>query len=99
MSTSQGYTRHIQMTDDEVHNLHVWKGIVARAWIDDDFRQDLVSDPNRVLAENGFKLPTGVSFQIAEDTDQIRHLTLPPKPGPGVSVNELGKNSDYDPGF
>lgn len=50
MSTSQGYTRHIQMNDDEVHNLHVWKTIVARAWIDDDFRQDLVSDPNRVLA-------------------------------------------------
>lgn len=99
MSTSQGYTRHIQMTDEEVHNLHIWKTIVARAWTDDDFRQELLADPNRVLAENGFKLPAGVTFRIAEDSDQVRHIILPPKPAPGASVSELGKNSDYDPGF
>jgi hypothetical protein len=87
------------MTDDEVHNLHVWKSIVARAWTDDAFRQDLISDTNRVLAENGFKLPVGVTFQIAEDSESVRNIILPPKPGPGVTVTELGKNSDYDPGF
>lgn len=99
MSSSQGYTRHIQMTDEEVQNLHAWKAIVAKAWTDDDFRKALIADPNKVLAENGFKVPAGVTFNIVEDTQTERNLILPPSPGPGVSVIELGKNSDYDPGF
>ncbi|ACY19267.1 NHLP leader peptide family RiPP precursor [Haliangium ochraceum] len=99
MSTNQGYTRHIQMTDEEVRNLHVWKSIVTRAWTDDAFRQELLNDSTRVLEQNGFSIPAGVNFAVVEDTDQQRHLILPPKPGPGVTVSELGKNSDYDPGF
>lgn len=99
MSTNQGYTRHIRMSDDEVHNLHVWKSIVTRAWTDDQFRQSLLADPAKVLAESGFKVPSGVDFKVVEDSDTQRHLILPPRPTPGVSVTDLGKNSDYDPGF
>ncbi|WP_428262684.1 NHLP leader peptide family RiPP precursor [Haliangium sp.] len=99
MSTSQGYTRHIQMTDEEVKNLHAWKSIVAKAWTDDAFRKALMSDPNQVLTDNGFVIPAGVSFSVVEDTDTARHLILPPTPAPGASVTELGKNSEYDPGF
>lgn len=99
MSSNEGYTRHIRMSDEEVRNLHAWKGIVAKAWTDDQFRTALIANPDKVLAENGFQIPAGLGFQIVEDTDTVRHLILPPRPAPGVSVTELGKNSDYDPGF
>lgn len=94
-----GYTRHVDMSDEQVANLHAWKAIVARAWADDAFKQELLAEPNRVLAENGFKVPTGVTFTIVEDTADQRHLILPAAPGGDVSVVEHGSNSDYDPGF
>ncbi len=96
---SKGYTRHIDMTDEQVHNLHVWKTVVSRAWTNDEFRQELLTNPNKVLAEHGYQIPHGVQFKIVEDSSGERHLTLPSKPDINLEVSDLGRHADYDPNF
>jgi len=59
--------------------------IVAKAWVDDVFKQKLVTDPAAVLTEAGIEVPTGVEVRAVENTDKLWHFVLPPKP----DVNEM----------
>src|SRR5262245_61167643 len=67
----------------ELQERKFWDGysaLVKRAWQDDAFKQRLLSDPVAVFNENNLTVPDGVQVKILEDTDQVRHLPLPPKP-------------------
>jgi hypothetical protein len=75
-----------------------WRGIVARAWSDAEFKARLLDDPNTVLTENGLSVPAGVHVVIVENEPARVHLVLPAKPGDELSVAELNEG-DYDPGF
>lgn len=68
--------------------------LVARAWLDDEFRQRFISDPAAVLAENGLTLPSDVQVRVNQETsvdsittlsantdsDVLYEIPLPPKP-------------------
>ncbi len=55
--------------------------IVARAWIDDDFKKRLLSRPAEVLAEYRLELPRGVTdVRIVENTPERVHFILPAPP-------------------
>jgi nitrile hydratase alpha subunit len=54
--------------------------VVLKAWTDEDFRQRLLADPATVLQQNGVPVPPGVAVKVVEDTDQVNHFVLPPKP-------------------
>jgi hypothetical protein len=56
------------------------ENIVERAWIDNKFRDSLLSDPAKVLRAEGVKLPQGVEVRIVEDTEKVLHVVLPMKP-------------------
>jgi len=101
MTNKITYTKHIEMSAEEMANLAVWDRAVLRAWQDAEFRQKLTDDPNAVLAELGFKVPSGVRFVVVENTADRRHLVLPPPPAGDISVLPLDKSPlhDYDPGF
>jgi hypothetical protein len=101
MTSKISYTKHIDMSADEIANLAIWDRAVMRAWQDPEFRQKLVDDPNAVLAELGFKIPAGVRFVVAENTPERRHLILPAAPSGDVTVKTLDNSPlhDYDPGF
>lgn len=101
MTNKITYTKHIEMSADEMANLAVWDRAVLRAWQDPEFRQKLIDDPNKVLAELGFKIPPGVRFVVAENTAERRHIVLPAAPSGDVSVKPLDISPlhDYDPGF
>lgn len=43
-----------------------WPKVVARAWIDEAFRQRLLADPNQVAAELGLPLLYGVKLKVVE---------------------------------
>jgi hypothetical protein len=67
-----------------------WGKIVAKTWADEKFKKRLMSDPAAVLKEYGLEADPGIQVKIIEDTDVIRHLTLPPKPAEGeLSEEEL----------
>jgi hypothetical protein len=66
-----------------------WSQIVATAWADAEFKARLLADPRAVLAEHGIDAPDGVEFVVVEDTDAVRHLTLPPSPAGELADEEL----------
>ena len=54
--------------------------VIARAWLDDGFRKQLLADPTMSLRGEGVEVPAGVEVRIAEDTKNVVHLVLPAKP-------------------
>jgi len=78
-----------------------WKGIIAKAWADDGFKQRLKDSPNDVFAEAGVDAPTGVNFVVVENEPTRMHLVLPAAPTGDLSVEPMERAavSDYDPGF
>lgn len=63
--------------------------IMARCWIDEDFKQRLLRDTSAVLREQGMEVPEGVSVNIVENTDQVIHYVLPPNPKTELSDADL----------
>jgi hypothetical protein len=81
--------------------------LVARAWLDDEFRQRFISNPAAVLAENGLTLPSGVQVRVNQeisadsittlstntDSNVLYEIPLPPKP-PELADTQLRSWSD-----
>jgi hypothetical protein len=65
--------------------------LVARTWLDEEFKQRLIDNPEDVLKEQGFDVPEG-GAQVTIDSDRL-HLDLRSKPasleGAEMSVEQL----------
>ena len=55
--------------------------IIQRCWGDAEFRGKLLNDATGTLRANGIELPAGVGVKVLEDTDTLRHLVIPTRPG------------------
>jgi len=54
--------------------------LVAKVWLDAEFKQRLMSDPSRVFKENGIMIPEGFELNMAENTLKfIDLISLPTK--------------------
>ncbi len=51
--------------------------VLQRAAGDAAFRQALVADPKRALAEAGLPVAEGVTYQVLENTPDCMHIVLP----------------------
>ncbi|HZS03673.1 MAG TPA: NHLP leader peptide family RiPP precursor [Blastocatellia bacterium] len=77
-----------------------WRGIIAKAWADEQFKSRLMDNPNRTLAEAGLSIPAGVNFVVVENEPERVYLVLPTCPANDLAVKEMTHlESDYDPGF
>jgi len=60
--------------------------VIARAWKDEAFKQELLRDPTAVVARElrrldpEARLPEQVQLHVLEETPTTRYLVLPPKP-------------------
>lgn len=64
--------------------------IIARAWLDEDFKKRLLGEPATVLKENGIQIPEGMTAKIVERKEN--EIQIPPPVAPkdlGFSVEEL----------
>ena len=50
--------------------------VVARAWVDPEFAERLLSDAKSALAEIGYHLPARPELDIVENTDKVHHLLV-----------------------
>jgi hypothetical protein len=66
-----------------------WAQVVARAWADPAFKRRLLADPAAALKDQGLAVPAGLQVRVLEDTSQVLHLTLPPKPDEELAEDEL----------
>jgi hypothetical protein len=73
-----------------------WSQIVATAWADEAFKARLLADPRAVLAEYGIEVPDEVELVVSEDTDTVRHLTLPASPAGDLADEELVGSAGAD---
>jgi hypothetical protein len=62
--------------------------VIAKAWMDDSFKQMLLADPAAALKQEGITVPDGVMIKAVENTDKVFHLVLPPKPADGELMDE-----------
>ena len=69
-------------------NKLIWGEIVARAWRDEAFKQQLLSNPKAVLTEAGMSVPEDVELQVVQDTPTLRHLVLPVAPAGSSTLSE-----------
>src|SRR3954471_6513589 len=92
MKEKATYTRHVELSADEVANLAAWDRAVVRAWKDPEFKQRLTDDPRAALTEMGFQAPKGVHLVVVENAPDRRHLVLPAAPSGDVAVEELDRS-------
>lgn len=63
--------------------------LISKAWNDEAFKARLLSDTMAVLKENGVAVPEGVTVKAVENTSNVFHLVVPPKPSRELSAVEL----------
>ncbi len=54
--------------------------IIARAWQDESFKQELLSNPKVVLEKEGINLPASMELRVVEETPTTFYLVLPVNP-------------------
>ena len=54
--------------------------IIAKAWMDEGFKQRLLADPAAALKQEGLDIPEGLRIKVVENTDKLVHFVLPAKP-------------------
>ncbi|WP_051261087.1 NHLP leader peptide family RiPP precursor [Desulfovibrio inopinatus] len=57
-----------------------WETIVAKAWEDEDYKRQLLSDPVSVFTQEGVEIPDGASVNVVEGKENEVLFFLPPKP-------------------
>ncbi len=70
-------------------NQKKWAQLVARAWMDESFKQELLSDPKQVFKDNGMTFEKDCDFRIVEAKRDEFCFILPAKPEGNLSETEL----------
>ena len=63
--------------------------VIARAWTDDAFKQQLMAHPTDVLRAQGIAIPEGTDVRVVENTESTIYLVLPARPGGELSEEQL----------
>jgi hypothetical protein len=69
--------------------LDTWRHIVARAWSDPHFKEELLRQPDQVLARAGIECPDGARFVVVENDPTQLHLVLPAAPAEEALLEEV----------
>jgi hypothetical protein len=98
-SPAEGGTRMSEQATGTPRDLEAH--LIARAWKDEAFRQELLSDPKAVVERElrrqhpDARLPEHVQLQVLEETPTTHYLVLPPKPtvesGEALSDTDLAQ--------
>jgi hypothetical protein len=59
-------------------NLH--NKLIAKAWSDPAFKQQLLKNPKAIAAQHGLPTPEGIEIRVVENTPNLVHIILPSKP-------------------
>lgn len=71
-----------------------WARVIARAWRDEAFRSQLLSEPRSALMTMGMDIPDGVAIRVVENTADSAYLVLPAPPAEQqLSADQIHKLS------
>jgi hypothetical protein len=54
--------------------------IIAKAWVDDQFKRDLLANPKDVLKSEGIDIEDDIEIAVFENTAKKKHYVLPENP-------------------
>ena len=63
--------------------------IVAKAWVDEDYKKNLLNNTETVLKDEGIEIPAGLKIKIIEEPENTKIFTLPQKPCNFDKIEEL----------
>lgn len=72
-------------TTEGSENRKKWAALVAQAWTDEKFKKRLIEKPAAVIQEHGIEVPAGVEIRVVENSENVTHFILPPKPAGEVA--------------
>lgn len=64
--------------------------IIARAWQDESFKQELLSNAKSAFEKEGIPLPENIEVRIVEESSNTIYFVLPAQP------SEIGELSDAE---
>ncbi len=69
----------VSLDDGDLADIEVT--LTTRAWHDEPFRIRLIADPKGTIElETGRRLNPALRVSVHEETDEHRHLVIPPRP-------------------
>ena len=68
------------MEDEKKEHRRKMAKVIAKAWSDDIFKKDLLSEPRKVLETYGIAVPPGLEVKVVEQTEKLMYIVLPFKP-------------------
>jgi hypothetical protein len=76
----------LEFLDEQLKSrLGIQSTLIAKCWTDEEFKQELLSDPKAVIErELGTELADSVQIQVLEETPTTFYLSIPVKPSAGV---------------
>lgn len=57
-----------------------WGRIVAKCWLDEKFKQELLSNPIETLTKHGYPVEEHCKITVLANTESETTLSIPPKP-------------------
>lgn len=51
--------------------------LIAKTWVDDAFKAQLIKHPVATPKAEGIEVPEGVTINVLENTEQVSYLVLP----------------------
>lgn len=58
----------------------IYQQIIAKCWLDESFKERLLSNPIETLQSEGIEIPAGISVSAVENSSDNFTLVIPPKP-------------------
>ena len=55
----------------------IWTKIIAKAWADENYKKNLITNPKEVLKEEGIETSKNLNLRIIEDTTDTQTLIIP----------------------
>jgi hypothetical protein len=78
--------QELELFEEELKSrFGIESAIIAKAWADDNFKQELLNDPKTAIAQT-FKIdiPDSIAVEVLEEPPTTFYLTIPPKPFVGA---------------
>ena len=63
--------------------------VIAKAWVDEDYKKRLFAEPAAVLKAEGIEVPKGTKLRVIEDAPGEQTIVVPPAPSGVGEIDDV----------